>query len=154
MIDIFKAAPAEMQEWLRAALAINGSIEASLAHLIGTRASQINSCANCINIHSIEARDNGETEQRLYLLSAWRNAPCFTDKERAALEWTDALTRLSEGPELADAYADLKAHFNEEEQVRITLVINVINGFNRLAHAFRLWADPAEIKARAAKVAA
>ena len=100
------------------------------------RASQINGCANCINMHTAEAREKGETEQRIYLLSAWREAPCYTDRERAALGWTEALTRLSEGHTHESAYEALKAQFTEEEQVKLTLMINVINGWNRLAVGF------------------
>ena len=114
------------------------------------RASQINGCANCLNMHTVHAREFGETEQRLNLLAAWREAPCYTDRERTALAWTDALTRISEGHTHADAYEDLQEHFSEEEQVKLTLLINVINGWNRLAVGFGLWADPAAAKAAAA----
>jgi alkylhydroperoxidase family enzyme len=102
----------------------------------------------------VDARSKGETEQRIYLLSAWPEAPCYTDRERAALGWTDALTRLSEGHELKDAREALQAHFTEEEQIKLTLMINVINGWNRIAVGFGLFADPAAIKAVAAKAAA
>jgi AhpD family alkylhydroperoxidase len=105
--------------------------------LVEIRASQINGCANCINMHAAEAREKGETEQRIYLLSAWREAPCYTDRERAALGWTDALTRLSEGHQLEGAREALKAQFTEEEQVKLTLMVNVINGWNRIAVGFR-----------------
>ena len=122
-------------------------------HSVEIRASQINGCANCLNMHTVFAREGGETEQRIYLLSAWREAPCYTDRERAALGWTEALTRLSEGPMLDSAYEVLKAQFTEEEQVKLTLMINIINGWNRLAVGFKAWADPAAVKA-AAKAAA
>lgn len=152
-LDLFAAAPAVMKEWQRAAYAISSSIEPSLAELVKIRASQINGCANCLNMHTVFARENGETEQRLYLLSAWREAPCYTDRERAALGWTEALTRLSEGHAHESAYEALKAQFTQEEQVKLTLMINIINGYNRLAVGFGAWADPAAIKA-AAKAAA
>ncbi|ESX07449.1 alkylhydroperoxidase [Mesorhizobium sp. LSJC265A00] len=113
------------------------------------RASQINGCANCINLHATEARENGETEQRIYLLPAWREAPCYSDRERAALGWTDALTRLSEGQDRESAYDDLKAHFTEEEQVKLTVLINIINGWNRIAVGFGLYTDAATIRASA-----
>jgi alkylhydroperoxidase family enzyme len=100
-------------------------------------------------MHTVFARENGETEQRLYLLSAWREAPCYTDRERAALGWTEALTRLSEGHTHESAYGALKAHFSDEEQVKLTLLINVINGYNRLAVGFSAWADPAAVMAAA-----
>ncbi len=113
------------------------------------------SCANCINMHTKEARAKGETEQRIYLLSAWREAPCYTDRERAALGWTEALTRLSEGHALESAREALEVQFTEEEQVKLTLMINVINGWNRIAVGFGLFADdPAAARAAAAKAAA
>ena len=96
-LDPFAAAPALMKNWTGTSIAIASSLEPSLAELVKIRASQINGCANCINMHAAEARAKGETEQRIYLLSAWREAPCYTDRERAALGWTEALTRLSEG---------------------------------------------------------
>ena len=110
-IDLFAAAPALMKNWFGTSVAINASLEPSLAELVKIRASQINGCANCINMHTAEAREKGETEQRIYLLSAWREAPCYTDRERAALGWTEALTRLSEGHSRAceSAYEALKA---------------------------------------------
>jgi AhpD family alkylhydroperoxidase len=122
--------------------------------LVEIRASQINGCANCINLHTTHAREKGETEQRIYLLSAWREAPCYTDRERAALGWTEALTRMSEGHTHESAYGALKAEFTEEEQVKLTLMINVINGWNRIAVGFSAFADPAAIKATAKAAAA
>src|SRR5512139_2348878 len=121
-IDPFAAAPALMKGWLDFSLAANAGLEHSLAELVKIRASQINGCANCINMHTLDARAMGETEQRIYLLPAWREAPCYTDRERAALGWTEALTRLSEGPGLDAARAALQAHFTEEEQVKLTLI--------------------------------
>lgn len=155
-IDLFAAAPSQMKEWHRTSLVINSSLDPKLVHLVEIRASQINGCANCLNMHTEFARENGETEQRIYLLSAWRDAPGYTDRERAALGWTEALTKLSEGHTHAEAYKALKAQFTEEEQVKLTLAINVINGWNRLAVGFGLFADPAQIKAaaQAAKAAA
>src|SRR5262249_42295648 len=113
------------------------------------RASQINGCANCINMHATEARSRGETEQRIYLLSAWREAPCYTERERAALGWTEALTRLSEGHTHESAYGALKAQFSDEEQVKLRLVITVIKGGTRLAVVFGTWIEPAAAKAAA-----
>ncbi len=141
-----------MKEWQRAAHAISTSLEPRLGELVKIRASQINGCANCLNMHAVYAREAGETEQRLYLLSAWREAPCYSDRERAALGWTEALTRLSEGHTHESAYAALKNGFSDEEQVSLTLMINIINGYNRLAVGFGGWADPATIKA--SKIAA
>ena len=153
-LDPFAAAPSLMKNWASTSLAIASSLEPSLINLVEIRASQINGCAHCINMHTVDARSKGETEQRIYLLSAWREAPCYTDRERAALGWTDALTRLSEGHALEGAYEALKAQFTEEEQVKLTLMINVINGWNRIAVGFSLFADPAAAKSRAKAAAA
>lgn len=154
-IDLFAAAPALIKEYQRASIALDSAarLEASLAELVKIRASQINGCANCINLHAAEAREHGETEQRMLLLSAWREAPCYTDRERAALGWTEALTKLSQGPDLTGAYEALKAQFTDEEQVKLTMTINLINGWNRIAVGFGVWADPEAIKA-AVKAAA
>lgn len=153
-IDLFAAAPVLMKNWQRSSIELSAaaSLEHSLTELVKLRASQINGCANCINLHATEARENGETEQRIYLLPAWREAPCYSDRERAALNWTEALTRLSEGAGHASAYEELKAHFTEEEQIKLTLTINIINAWNRIAVGFGLYADPAAVKA--ARVAA
>lgn len=148
-IDLFAAAPTLMKSWTGTSMAVASSLEPSLIELVKIRASQINGCANCLNMHITEARSKGETEQRIYLLSAWREAPCYTDRERAALAWTDALTRLSQGHEHHGAREALQAHFSDEEQVKLTLMINVINGWNRLAVGFGLWLDPAAAKTAA-----
>jgi AhpD family alkylhydroperoxidase len=153
-LDPFAAAPELMKNWVRASIAIASSLDPKLVGLVEIRASQINGCANCLNMHAAEARAKGETEQRIYLLSAWREAPCYTDRERAALDWTEALTRLSEAHGQESAYQGLKAQFTEEEQVKLTLMINVINGWNRIAVGFGLFADPAVAKSVAAAAAA
>ena len=153
-LDPLAAAPELMKTWLGASVAINASLEPALTELVKIRASQINGCANCINMHAVEAREKGETEQRIYLLSAWREAPCYNDRERAALGWTEALTRLSEGHTHDNAYEALKAQFTEAEQVKLTLIINIINGWNRIAVGFGAFAEPAAIKARARVAAA
>ena len=147
------AAPSLMKDWHSLSLAISSSLDPGLRELVEIRASQINGCANCINIHTVFARENGETEQRIYLLPAWHEAPCYSERERAALGWTEALTRLSEGHAHASAYEALKVQFTEEEQVKLTLMINIINGWNRIAVGFGGWVDPAVVKA-AAKAAA
>src|SRR5215471_19357001 len=145
-LDLFVAAPSLMKSWMNMSHAVESSLEPSLIELVKIRSSQINGCATCINVHTAEAREKGETEQRIYLLSAWREAPCYTDRERAALGWTDAMTRLSEGRMHEAAYEALAAHFTEEEQVKLTLMINVINGWNRLAVGFGLWVEPQAAK--------
>ena len=101
------------------------------------RASQINGCAFCIDIHSKDARVNGETEQRLYALSAWRETSFFTNRQRAALAWTEALTLITEGRAPDEVYAQVRKEFGEEELVNLSLAIITINGWNRLAIGFR-----------------
>jgi AhpD family alkylhydroperoxidase len=152
--DLFAAAPKLMKKWTATSLAIASSLEPTLVGLVEIRASQINGCANCLNMHTTDARAKGETEQRIYLLSAWREAPCYTDRERAALGWTEALTRLSEGHTHESAYEALKAQFTEEEQVKLTLMVNVINGWNRIAVGFGMFVDPADAKSTAKAAAA
>jgi AhpD family alkylhydroperoxidase len=148
-LDPFAAAPDLMSQWFSLSNAVAGSLEPSLIELVKIRASQINECANCISMHTHDARAHGETERRIYLLSAWREAPCYTDRERAALAWTDALTRLSEGHTHAAAYDALAEHFTEEERVKLTLMVNVINGWNRIATGFGLWIERPTAKAAA-----
>jgi len=147
-LDPFAAAPKEIKAWYAASNAVAEALDPTLSELVKMRASQINQCANCINMHSADARAHGETEQRLYLLPAWREAPCYTPRERAALAWTEALTRLSEGHTHTEAYQALQAHFSAEEQVQLTLAINIINGWNRIAVAFDMWLETPATKAR------
>lgn len=112
-------------------------LEHSLIELVKTRASQLNGCAFCIDMHTKDARAAGETEQRLYGLSAWREAPFYTDRERAALEWTEAVTFVTDGHVPDDVYESVREHFGEQQLVDLTLAIIAINGWNRLAIAFR-----------------
>ena len=152
--QLFAAAPELMKKWAALSLAVASSLEPGLIALVEIRASQVNGCANCINMHTVHAREKGETEQRIYLLSAWREAPCYSERERAALGWTEALTRLSEGHTHESAYEALKKQFTEAEQVKLTLMINIINGWNRIAVGFRQFVDPAEAKSAAEAAAA
>jgi AhpD family alkylhydroperoxidase len=145
--DVFAAAPQILKNWMGYSLGVAASLEPGLVELVEIRASQINGCANCLNMHTAAARKRGETEQRIYLISAWREAPCYSDRERAALGWTEALTRLSEGHDHEAAYEALKAHFTEEERVKLTLMINVVNGWNRLAVGFGVWMEPEAARA-------
>ncbi len=145
--DPFAAAPQLMKQWMGLSLVVQDSLEKSLIELVKIRASILNGCANCINMHTAEARAKGETEHRIYLLAAWHEAPVYTPRERAALAWTDALTRLSEGHTQQAAKDGLEAHFTAEEQVKLTLMINIINGWNRLAVGFDLWYDVPAAKA-------
>jgi len=113
------------------------NIEPKLFELVKTRASQINGCAYCLDMHTKDARHNGETEQRLYGLSAWREAPFYTDRERAALEWTEAVTLVSDSHVPDDVFARVSAQFSEPELVALTFGVVVINCWNRLSIAFR-----------------
>lgn len=131
------AAPAEMQRLVDYAMAGNDGLDPTLKHLITTRASQINGCAMCLHMHTQEARAHGEREERLYLLDAWREAEIYTPRERAALAWTDALTKLLETGVPDEAYAAVTAEFSDAEVVQLTMLINVINGFNRIGVGFR-----------------
>ncbi len=140
-INSYTAAPELLKAWLDLSNQVSASgLEASLLELVKIRASQINGCANCLNMHTYEARRAGETEQRLALLAAWREAPVYTDRERAALDWTEHLTRVADKRAPQQVYDGLNAQFSKEEQVKLTMMINVINGWNRLAIAFDLFA--------------
>lgn len=112
-------------------------LERSLYELVKTRASQINGCAYCLDMHTKDARKAGETEQRLYALSAWRETPFYTERERAGLEWTESLTLISENDVPDSLYEAVRKHFNEEELVALTMAIVAINAWNRLAISFR-----------------
>ncbi len=115
----------------------NSGLEPGLLELVKMRASQINGCAYCLDMHSKDARALGETEQRLYALSAWHEAPFYTDRERAALAWTEAVTLVSESHVPDNVYAEALKHFSEKELVDLTIAIIAINGWNRLAISFR-----------------
>jgi AhpD family alkylhydroperoxidase len=116
----------------------NCGLEASLFDLVKLRASQINGCAYCIDMHTKDARAAGETEQRLYLLDAWREAPFYSERERAALEWTEALAKITEGHVPDGVYIRVKAHFSDEELANLSLAIATINSWNRIGIAFRV----------------
>jgi AhpD family alkylhydroperoxidase len=112
-------------------------LEPSLLELVKTRASQINGCAYCLDMHTKDARAHGETEQRLYALPAWRETPFFTERERAALAWTEAVTRVADGHVPDTVFEEVRPHFTDEELVNLTLAVVAINGWNRLAISFR-----------------
>ena len=112
-------------------------LEQPLLELIKTRASQLNGCAYCLDMHTKDARASGETEQRLYGLSAWQEAPFYTARERAALLWTEAVTLISEQRVPDEIYESVRQHFSEKELVDLTMAIVAINGWNRLAISFR-----------------
>lgn len=113
------------------------SFEGSLLELVKLRASQINGCAYCVDMHTKDARAQGEQEQRLYSLIAWEETPFFTERERAALAWTEAVTKIAEGHVPDSVYEQARRHFSEKELVDLTLAIVAINGWNRLAISFR-----------------
>jgi AhpD family alkylhydroperoxidase len=112
-------------------------LERSLTELVKTRASQLNGCAYCIDMHTKDARALGETEQRLYALSAWRETPFFTLRERAALAWTEAVTNVQQGHVPDEVYELARSEFDEAELTKLTLTITLINSWNRIAIAFR-----------------
>lgn len=133
-----KAAPGAMR-------AMNGlgtylaqcGLEPALMELVRMRASQVNGCAYCLDMHSLDARAAGETEQRLYALSAWSETPFFTERERAALLWTEKLTLISVDRVPDDVFEQVRQQFSEEELANLTLVITTINAWNRFAISFR-----------------
>jgi AhpD family alkylhydroperoxidase len=125
------------QAMLRLSHEVERQIERPLAELVKIRASQINGCAYCIDMHTKDARLAGETEQRIYALNAWHETPFFTDRERAALEWTEAVTRVSETHAADEIYERVRKHFGEEEFVALTFEIVVINAWNRLSISLR-----------------
>ena len=144
-LDYAKAAPAGLRALYGLQLYINGcGLDHSLMELVKLRASQLNGCAFCIDMHWKDARAAGETEARLYMLNAWREAPDYTDRERAALEWTEAVTKVSEGHVPDAIFEAVRPHFNDKELVDLTYAIASINAWNRLAISFR--ARPGEYK--------
>jgi AhpD family alkylhydroperoxidase len=137
-LDYGKSAPGSVQAMYKLQKYVDESgLDDSLLELIKTRVSQINGCAFCIDMHTKDARALGETEQRLYALNAWREAPFYTDRERAALGWAEAITLISESHASDEEFAAARAQFSEEELVKLTMAIVTINGWNRLAIAFR-----------------
>jgi len=112
-------------------------LEPELIELVKLRASQINKCAYCIDMHTKDARARGISEQRLYLLQAWHEAPFYSDRERAALAWTEALTLISTEGVSDELYADAREHFSEKELVDLTIAVNAINNWNRIAISFQ-----------------
>ena len=127
----------------------NSGLEPALLELMKMRASQINGCAYCLDMHSKDARANGETEQRLYALNAWRETPFYSERERAALGWTEALTLISETHAPDDVYEEARRHFSEAEMVNLSMAIVAINSWNRLAIGFRAVPGTYQPKARA-----
>jgi AhpD family alkylhydroperoxidase len=139
-LDYTKASPeaykamAQMEGVVR-----RSGIDPKLLELIKIRASQLNGCAFCIDMHTKDARFKGENEQRIYALDAWRETPFFTEKERAALSWTESLTNIQAGHASDEVYDELSRNFSEEERVNLTLAITTINAWNRIAIGFRFF---------------
>src|SRR5881409_1638337 len=127
----------------------SSGLEPGLLDLVKTRASQLNGCAYCIDMHWKDARAGGETEQRLYGLDAWRESPYYTDRERAAMEWTEAVTLVSDGHVPDRAYDAVRSQFNEKELADLTLAVATINAWNRLAIAART--EPGKYQAASTK---
>lgn len=138
-LDAMQASPegykamAQMEAFVR-----RSGIDRTLLELVKIRASQLNGCAFCIDMHTKDARHRGETEQRIYALNAWRETPFFSDRERAALAWTEAVTNIQQGHTPDAVYEELSLHFSEAERVNLTLAITTINAWNRIAIAFRM----------------
>lgn len=148
LLAFAKASPESYQAMLKFSHASHETaIEPGLQELVRIRASQINNCAFCLDMHTKDARAAGESEMRLYTLSAWRETPFFSERERAALAWTEAVTRLSDGIIPEELYHETRRHFSEKEMVDLTLVIIAINGWNRLCGPFR--SEPGNYQPRA-----
>lgn len=140
-LNLYTASPDIFKAWFAYSEKVAAcGLEKPLLELVKIRASQINGCANCLNMHTAEARKAGESEQRLHLLAAWHEAPCYTDRERAALDWTEHMTQIATSRAPDAVHAALAAQFTPAEQVQLTLAINVINGWNRLAVGFNIYA--------------
>ncbi|RKF33418.1 carboxymuconolactone decarboxylase family protein [Paraburkholderia fungorum] len=137
-LDFYKASPAAIKTLLGVEDRINKSaLEKSLTELVRLRASQINGCAFCVDMHTTDARKGGESERRLATVVVWRETPFFTDRERAALEWTEALTLVSQEHVPDAVWQAVRPHFSDEELVDLTLLVSAINAWNRFAIAFR-----------------
>ena len=138
-LNAFAAAPEGFKAMMDLSAYVAGSsIEHSLQELVKIRASQINGCANCLHMHTADARKAGESEERIYLLNAWRESLLYTPRERAALAWTEALTLVHETHAPDADYEAVAAQFSPREQADLTLLIGVINTWNRIAVGFRV----------------
>ena len=149
-IPHFQLAPKAFQGLLALSDTVHKSpLGKRLIDLVLLRVSQINGCAFCINMHTEDARKRGETEQRIYLLDAWRESPLYTDRERAALAWTESVTLIAETHAPDDVYEQVRTQFSDAETVNLTALIGAINAWNRLAIAFRA-VHPVKVKASVA----
>jgi AhpD family alkylhydroperoxidase len=137
-LNVFAVAPKALEPLMQVAINLEAvGLETRLTELVKIRASQINGCANCLHMHTADARAAGESEARIYLLDAWRESSMYTGRERAALAWTEALTKVYETHAPDADYDGLKPHFTDAEIVHLTLLIGAINIWNRLAIGFR-----------------
>ncbi len=137
-LDYARAAPAAYRAQMAMEKHVRGcGLEHSLIELVEIRASQINGCGYCLDMHTKDAHAAGETEQRIYVLEAWREAPFYSPRERAALAWTEAVTRIGDGGPSDELQHEMRQHFSDEELVNLTMAVIVINGWNRLAIPFR-----------------
>ncbi|PQP02675.1 alkylhydroperoxidase [Pseudomonas frederiksbergensis] len=137
-IDFYTASPDALKAMMALETAVSKlPLEKSLIELVKLRASQINGCAFCIDMHTADAIKDGETPRRLFAVTAWREAPFFTNRERAALAWTESLTQLSLTHAPDEDYALLSAEFSPKEMIDLTVAISTINSWNRLAVGFR-----------------
>lgn len=148
-----KTFPDGIHALLNLGKSINSSgLEPGLLHLVYTRASQLNGCAYCIDMHTKDARALGETEQRLYGLTAWRETPFYTPRERAALAWTEAITNIQTGHAPDAVYQEAHREFGDENLTKLTLAIAYINAWNRIALAFK--SEPGTYQPKPAEVTA
>ncbi|MFM0555465.1 carboxymuconolactone decarboxylase family protein [Paraburkholderia sediminicola] len=137
-LDFYKANPTAIKAMIGVEERIGKSaLEKSLTELVRLRASQINGCAYCVDMHTTDARKGGETDRRLATVVVWRETPFFTDRERAALEWTEALTLVSQDHVPDAVWEAVRPHFGDEELVDLTLLVSAINAWNRFAISFR-----------------
>ena len=136
-IDLAKVSPDAYRALMSVELfARRGGLDHTLLALVKLRASYMNGCAYCIDMHSKDARAEGETEQRIYAVPVWRETPFFTPRERAALQWTETVTNIGQQGVPDDVYASARKEFSEEELVELTMAVIAINGWNRLAISF------------------
>jgi AhpD family alkylhydroperoxidase len=151
-LDFRKASPAGNKAMMGLHMFVRDcGLDHSLLELVKLRASQINQCAHCIDMHTKELRADGESEQRLYLLNAWRESPFYSDRERAALAWTEAVTLVAQTQVPDEVYEEVRKQFSEEELANLTMAIVAINGANRLNVAFRTVPGSHQVHRRAAE---
>ena len=137
-VDYMKQSPEMFRKYLEASLQVKkGSVEASTLYLVELRASQMNGCAFCVDMHSKQAKIGGERELRLYHVAVWRESTLFTERERAALEWTEVLTKLPEHGVPDEVFARVREQFSEQELSDLTFAVVMINGWNRVSIGFR-----------------